>query len=238
MRIIGKIEIKDNHVIKPIQFDGVRKVGNPETIVNNFYNDNFDELLILNITGSLYRIGWTQKFVEKILKKTFIPVTIGGGIKTLNQAKEFFNLGVDKIALNTVLFDNFSLVEQMKKEFGSQSIVCSIQANKIDNTWYAFSSMARKNTNIKVSDLLKKYIDAGVGEILVTSVRRDGTLKGFDEELIEIISKHNDVPTIYSGGIINSDADKIKKYYIDAITVSSCYYYKSFKPEEFKKNMI
>mgnify|MGYP006134972459 FL=1 len=237
MRIIGKLEIKDNHVIKPIQFDGVRKVGDPETIVNNFYKDNFDELLILNITGSLYGIGWIQKFVEKILKKTFIPVTIGGGIKTLNQAKEFFNLGVDKIALNTVLFDNFSLVEKMKKEFGSQSLVCSIQANKIDNIWYAFSNMARKNTNIKVSDLLKKYNDAGVGEILVTSVRRDGTLKGFDEELAKIISKHNDVPTIYSGGIINSDADKIKKYSIDAITVSSCYYYKNFNLEEFKKNI-
>ena len=177
MRIIGKLEIKDKYVIKPIQFEGLRKIGEPEIIINNFYKDNFDEILILNVTGSLYGISWIKNFVEKILKKNFIPVTIGGGIKTLDQAKEFFNIGVDKVALNTSIVENFSLVSELKNEFGSQSVVCSIQANKIDNEWYAFTNMARKNSKIKVKELIKKYSDNKVGEILLTSVRNDGTLK-------------------------------------------------------------
>ena len=153
MRIIGKLEIKDNFVIKPIQFEGLRKVGDPEEIINNFYQNKFDEIFILNITGSLYGIDWMKKFIEKILKKIFIPVIIGGGIKSLNEAKEFFNVGVDKISLNTSIIKDFSIIDQMKKEFGSQSVVCSIQANKINDTWYAFTDMARKNSYFKVKDL-------------------------------------------------------------------------------------
>ncbi len=237
MRIIGKLEIKDKYVIKPIQFEGLRKIGEPEIIINNFYKDNFDEILILNITGSLYGISWIKNFVEKILKKNFIPVTIGGGIKTLDQAKEFFNIGVDKVALNTSIVENFSLVSELKNEFGSQSVVCSIQANKIDNEWYAFTNMARKNSKIKVKELIKKYSENKVGEILVTSIRKDGTLKGFDEELVEMIKDNTEVPIIYSGGIVSDDAKKFKKYDLDAITVSSSYYFKNFKPDRFRNEI-
>lgn len=237
MRIIGKIEIKDKYVIKPIQFEGLRKIGNPEDIINKFYNDNFDEILIYNVTGSLYGIGWIKKFVEQVLKKTFIPVTIGGGIKTLDQAKEFFDVGVDKVSLNTSIINDFSLVEKLKKEFGCQSVVTSIQANKINDEWYGFTEMARTKTKIKVEDLLKRYNESEVGEILLTSVRRDGTLQGFDEELLQLSLKYDKVPIIYGGGIKLDDAKKLKNYSVDAITVSSSYYYKNFKPNEFKKNL-
>ncbi len=237
MRIIGKIEIKDKYVIKPVQFEGLRKIGNPEDIINNFYNDNFDEILIYNVTGSLYGIGWIKKFVEQVLKKTFIPVTIGGGIKTLDQAKEFFDVGVDKISVNTSIINDFSLVEKLKKEFGGQSVVTSIQANKINGEWYGFTEMARTKTKIKVEDLLKRYNESEVGEILLTSVRRDGTLEGFDEELLQLSLKYDKVPIIYSGGIKLDDATKLKNYLVEAITVSSSYYYKNFKPTEFKKKL-
>ncbi len=237
MRIIGKIEIKDKYVIKPVQFEGLRKIGNPEDIINNFYNDNFDEILIYNVTGSLYGIGWIKKFVEQVLKKTFIPVTIGGGIKTLDQAKEFFDVGVDKISVNTSIINDFSLVEKLKKEFGGQSVVTSIQANKINGEWYGFTEMARTKTKIKVEDLLKRYNESEVGEILLTSVRRDGTLQGFDEELLQLSLKYDKVPIIYSGGIKLDDAIKLKNYLVEAITVSSSYYYKNFKPTEFKKKL-
>ncbi len=237
MRIIGKIEIKDKYVIKPIQFEGLRKIGNPEDIINRFYNDNFDEILIYNVTGSLYGIGWIKKFVERVLKKTFVPVTIGGGIQNLDQAKEFFDVGVDKISVNTSIINDFSLVEKLKKEFGCQSVVCSIQANKINNEWYGFTEMARTKTKIKVEDLIKRYNETQVGEILLTSVRRDGTMEGIDEELLNLSLKYDKVPIIHSGGVKLDDAKKLKNYAIDAITVSSSYYYKNFKPKEFKKNL-
>ena len=235
MRLIGRLEIKDKFVIKPIQYEGLRKVGKPEDIIYDFYQNDFDEILILNITGSLYGIDWIKNFVATILKKIFITVTIGGGIKSLKQAKEFFDVGVDKVAINTSIVEDFSLVEKLKQEFGSQSVVCSIQANKIDNEWYAFTDMARRNSYIKVTDLIKKYSDNKVGEILLTSVRNDGTLKGVDEELLELCLKLSEVPVIYSGGLIFEDANKLKKYPIDAVTVSSSYYYKNFSPSDFKK---
>ena len=237
MRIIGKIEIKDKYVIKPIQFEGLRKVGNPEKIIDNFYKDKFDEILIYNVTGSLYGIGWIKKFVGQVLKKTFIPVIIGGGIQNLDQAKEFFDVGVDKVSVNTAIINDFSLVEKLKKEFGCQSVVCSIQANKINNEWFGFTEMARTKSKIKVEDLLMRYNESQVGEILITSVRRDGTMEGLDEELLQICRKYDKVPIIYGGGIKLDDAKKIKDYFVDAITVSSSYYYKNFKPKEFKKNL-
>lgn len=235
MRIIGKVEIKDKYVIKPIQFEGLRKVGDPETILNKLYKNKFDEILILNITGSLYGVDWIKNFLKVMLKKIFVPVTIGGGIKTVSQAKDFFDVGVDKISLNTALIDDFSLVDKFKKEFGSQSVVCSIQANKINHEWYAFTNMARNNSKIKVNDLLKIYSDNKVGEILVTSVRKDGSLKGIDEELIQICDKFQDVPIIYSGGLVINDLNTIKKYSLDAFTVSSAFYYQNFSAEKFKK---
>tara|TARA_Y100000816_G_C26106034_1_gene587852 strand:- start:445 stop:1173 length:729 start_codon:yes stop_codon:yes gene_type:complete len=234
MRFIGKIEIKDKHVIKPIQFEGLRKVGDPEKIIDKFYNEKFDEVIISNITGSLYGISWIKNFVGKILKKIFIPVTIGGGIKNLHDAKQFFDLGVDKISINTAIIENFKLIDQLKKEFGSQSVICSIQANKINDEWFAFTNMARKNSKITIKDLLKRYSDAKVGEILVTSIRKDGTLKGVDEELIEICSSFQDVPIIYSGGLVFEDFQKLKNYDLDAVTISSSFYFKNFNLEKFR----
>jgi cyclase len=235
MRIIGKLEIKDKFVIKPIQFEGLRKVGDPGEIIEKFYEQKFDEILILNITGSLYGVDWMKEFVKKILRKIFIPVIIGGGIKSTSQAKEFFDVGVDKISLNTSIIKDFSLINDLKKEFGSQSVVCSIQANKIDDAWYAFTDMARQNSFIKVEDLIQKYSNSKVGEILVTSIRRDGSLKGVDEELIEICNKLSNVPIIYSGGLVSDDVKVIKKYSIDAFAVSSSFYYQNFSPVNFKR---
>ena len=235
MRIIGKVEIKDKYVIKPIQFEGLKKVGVPEEIINNFYKSKFDEIFILNITGSLYGVDWLKNFVKKILKRIFIPVIIGGGIKSLDQAKEFFDVGVDKISLNTSIIKDFSIVQKFKKEFGSQSVICSIQANKINGNWYAFTDMARQNSFLKVDDLIKKYSDSKVGEIIVTSVRQDGSLDGVDQELIDICSKSSEIPIIYGGGVTMNDAQVLKKYAIDAFTVSSAYYYQNFSPLKFKK---
>ena len=237
MRVIGRLEIKDKFVIKPIQYDGLRKVGNPEDIIADFYNSDFDEILILNITGSLYGIDWIKNFVASILKKTFIPVTIGGGIKNINQAKEFFDVGVDKVAVNTAIIEDFSLVDKLKREFGSQSVVCSIQANKINNEWYGFTDMARNNSFKRVTDLIKKYSDSRVGEILLTSVRYDGTLKGVDEELLELCLKFAEVPVIYSGGVVLEDASKIADLGLEAVAVSSSFYYNNFSVLNFKQKL-
>ena len=120
MRIIARLDIKEKFVIKPIQFEGLRKVGEPEKLAEKYYNNGADELLIINIVNSLYSTNWVETFVGKISKKIFIPIIVGGGIKTVSQAKIFFKHGVDKIAVCSALFDNQNLLKDLSKEFGSQ----------------------------------------------------------------------------------------------------------------------
>ena len=149
MRIIVRLDLKEKFVIKPIQFEGLRKIGNPKDLAKKYYNNGADELILINIVSSLYGTKWIEKFVRTISREIFIPITVGGGIKNVTEALKFFKYGVDKIAICSALFDNKNLLKDLSKEFGSQSVVASIQANKIGNDWYAFKEMARVNTKKK-----------------------------------------------------------------------------------------
>jgi imidazole glycerol-phosphate synthase subunit HisF len=237
MRIIAKLEIKENHVIKPVQYEGLRKVGDPETLLEKYYKEGADEILLINIVSSLYNTSWMESFLKKILKKVFIPITVGGGIKTLDQAKNFFDHGVDKVTICTSLFEDKNLIEKLSKEFGSQSVVASIQAMIVENEWYAFKEMARKNTKIKIIDWIKECVDKGAGEILVTSVKRDGLMKGLDLDLYNEICDICNVPLIIGGGFNGKEKLINFKRELDGITVSSLLHYNKTTIREIKKNL-
>jgi len=235
VRIIARLDIKEKFVIKPIQFEGLRKVGEPEKLAEKYYNNGADELLIINVVNSLYSTNWVETFVSKISKKIFIPIIVGGGIKTVSQAKIFFKHGADKIAVCSALFDNKNLLKDLSKEFGSQSVVASIQAVKIGNDWYAFKEMARKNTKIKVSDWIKECISNGAGEILLTSVKHDGLMRGFDLEMYNNFCDICDVPLIIGGGVNGMEKLKNIRKPLDALSVASIFHYNKSTPKEFKK---
>lgn len=238
MRIIPKLEIKENYVIKPVQYEGLRKIGDPETLLEKYYKDGADEIILINIVSSLYNTNWMENFLKKILKRVFIPITVGGGIKNLDQAKKLFDHGVDKVTICTSFFDDKNLIEKLSKEFGSQSVVASIQAMFVENEWYAFKEMARKNTRIKVSDWINECIDKGIGEILLTSVKKDGLMKGLDIDLYNKFCNTCNVPLIIGGGFNGKEKlDNFKKE-LDAITVSSLLHYNKSTISEIKTKII
>ena len=235
MRVIARLDIKEKSVIKPIQFEGLRKVGSPEALAKKYYQNGADELIIINIVSSLYSTNWIEKFVKKITKEVFIPITIGGGIKTLKQAKALFRHGIDKIAVCSALFEDKNLLKNLANEFGSQSVVASIQAMKIDNDWYAFKEMARKNTRIKVGDWIEKCIDNGAGEILLTSIKHDGLMRGFDEEMYNKYCDVCKIPLIIGGGFNGKEnLNNVKKPF-DAISTASIFHYNKITPGDLKK---
>tara|TARA_B100001123_G_C15132239_1_gene955837 strand:- start:140 stop:859 length:720 start_codon:yes stop_codon:yes gene_type:complete len=237
VRVIARLDIKEKSVIKPIQFEGLRKVGSPEALAKKYYQNGADELIIINIVSSLYSTDWIEKFVKKITKEVFIPITIGGGIKTLNQAKTLFRHGIDKIAVCSALFEDKNLLKNLANEFGSQSVVASIQAMKIEDDWYAFKEMARKNTKIKVGDWIKECIDNGAGEILLTSIKHDGLMRGFDEEMYNKYCNICKIPLIIGGGFNGKENLKDIKRPFDAISAASIFHYNKITPSDLKKSI-
>ena len=234
MRVIAKLDLKENYVIKPIQYEGLRKVGSPEELAKKYYAEGADELFLINTVSSLYGINWIEEFVKKITKEVFIPITVGGGIKTVEQAKKFFKYGVDKIAICSALFDDDNLLNNLSKEFGSQSVVVSVQAMKVSSEWYAFKEMARKNTKIKITDWIKKSIENGAGEILLTSIKHDGLMNGLDIEMYNEFYNICDVPLIICGGVNGKEDLSIIKKPFDALSASSTLHYKKIAIRDLK----
>lgn len=238
MRIIARLDIKEKYVIKPIQYEGLRKVGDPELLLQKYYQEGADEILLINIVSSLYSTDWIENFLRKVLKKVFVPITVGGGIKSLDHAKKLFDYGVDKVAVCSGLFDDKNLMEKLSKEFGSQSVVASIQAMNVDNEWYAFKEMARKNTKIKISDWIKECIDKGAGEILITSVKKDGLMKGLDIEMYNEFCQICEVPLILGGGINGKEKLNNLKKPLDAVSVSSLIHFNKLSINELKNKFV
>ena len=234
MRVIARLDLKQEYVIKPIQFEGLRKVGKPNNLAKKYYKSGADELILINVVNTLYRTSWIEKFVSTISKEIFIPITVGGGITSVQQAAKFFQYGADKIALCSALFEDKLLLKNLSKEFGSQSVVASIQANKVGDNWYAFKEMARVNTKKKVFDWIKECIDNGAGEILLTSVRRDGLMKGLDIEMFNEFCDICSVPLIISGGFKEIQNLKSLKKMPDAISVSSALHFDKTTPQKIK----
>ena len=213
IRLIGRLDIKGPNLIKGIRFEGLRVLGDPENFAVNYYNQGIDELMYIDTVASLYGRNNLLEFVKKIGKKVFTPLTVGGGIRSLDDAKEFLNSGADKVALNTAAINNPKIINQIAKRFGSQSISIMIDAKKKkENSWEAYTLQGREKTGKDVVQWVKEVIDQGAGEIILTSVDRDGTLKGFDENLISIVSDVSTVPLIAGGGFGKlNDLKKILK---------------------------
>ena len=237
MRFIGKVDIKEGAVIKGLRYDGVKKIGDPFEIVKSFYEYGIDEIFLVNITGSLYGYSNFKNILNKVCKNIFVPVTIGGGIKNLDDIKSLFDLGADKIALNSVLFENKELIFKSAKIYGSQSISVVVQAKYIKGDWYAFKNMAREDTGYKINEWCKICVDQGCGELIIISVDDDGLCRGLNKNLLDNINIKN-IPIVMSGGF-NLELDK--KFFfnklISGISFSNYFYKKKFNIIELKRKI-
>ena len=238
MRTIARIDIKNNHVIKGINLEGLRKIGDPEKIIKKYYNNKIDELLLLDSVASLYGRNNLFNFIKEITKEIFVPITLGGGIRSLKDIENSLNSGADKVAINSGALENPNFLTEAVNNFGESTIIVNIEAKKIGNDqWEPYKFCGREKTNIQINDWIKTIHDKGCGEILITSIDHEGTEKGFDIELINNIYESINKPLIVSGGCGKiEDIVEIKKNFENiSIAIASALHYKNIEISEIKK---
>ncbi len=238
MRVIARLDIKNENVIKGINFEGLRVVGNPNDLAKKYYQDGADELIYSDCVASLYNRNNLAGLVENATKNIFIPITVAGGIRSEKDAEMLMNNGSDKLAINTELFKNKKVGQDLIMKYGSQSIILSIQAKKISSSsWEAYTNFGRDSTNIDVKEWVIEMSKYNFGELLLTSIDADGLSGGFDIELYEQVSKLIKIPLIACGGFGKLNHIKELKNYanVDAISISKALHYEKFKISEIKK---
>jgi cyclase len=241
MRTIARIDIKNNYVIKGINLEGLRKIGNPTNIVKEYYEDGIDELLIIDSVASLYGRNNLFDLIKNITKNIFVPITLGGGIRSLKDIENALNSGADKVAINSKALEDPDFLGEAVSNFGESTILLNIEAKKInDNKWEPYKFCGREKTNLDVKDWILSAQNKGCGEILLTSIDKEGTETGFDIELLEHVKKIIKKPIIFSGGCGSlGDISNLKKKFKNvSIALASVLHYKKLKISEIKKHFL
>ncbi len=239
-RMIARLDIKGPNLIKGIHLEGLKIVGNPNEYATKYFNEGADELLLMDSVASYYGRNNLIDVIKKAAENVFIPITVGGGIRSKEDAHKILRNGADKVALNTAAVTNPNLINDLAKIFGSQCIVISIEAKKISNDkWEVFTQNGRNKTGLDVISWVKKVISLGAGEVLLTSIDKDGTKRGFDLDLIKRVSKICKVPLIVSGGLGNFEhLDKLLKIgSVDGISAAKALHYNDLSIKELKKKI-
>jgi len=238
-RFISRLDIKDQHVIKSINFEGLRKVGLAKDYALKYYNENVDEIFYIDAVSSLFDKTFVRNFLQMACERIRVPVTVGGGIKNVDQAKNILKSGADKIAINTAAVKNPDLIKKLSDLIGSQSVVSYIEAKKKESndTWEVYINNGKENTGIDIMRWVEIVQKKGAGELLVTSVDREGTEKGFEYDLYNKLSKIVDVPMIANGGCgkIKDILEISKNISVDGVALSSVLHFDKFKINELKK---
>jgi|TARA_B110000261_G_scaffold98713_1_gene111497 cyclase len=238
-RIIPCLDVNDGRVVKGINFVELKDAGDPVEIARRYNEEGADELTFLDITASSDNRGLLFDIVEKVAKQIFIPLTVGGGVRSCEDIRNLLNSGADKIGINTSAILNPDLVAESTSRFGSQAIVVAIDAKKVDDHWEVFTHGGRNATGINAVSWAQKMAKLGAGELLITSMDRDGTKKGFDNILMKLISDVVEVPIIASGGvgILQHLVDGVKDGEADAVLAASIFHYGEFTIQEAKQYM-
>jgi imidazole glycerol-phosphate synthase subunit HisF len=205
VRLIARLDIKGENLIKGIQMEGLRIIGNPQEYATAYYNDGVDELIYMDTVASLYGRNNLSSIVEYTSANIFVPLTVGGGIRSLADVERMLRVGADKVAINTAAISNPKLISEVAKNFGAQCMVLSIEAKSQGaRNWEVYSDNGRERSGKEVVAWAKQAVDLGAGEILLTSVDREGTKRGFDIALVKAVTDAVSVPVIASGGMGNS----------------------------------
>lgn len=239
-RIIPCLDVTDGRVVKGINFVELQDAGDPVEVAKKYNEQGADELTFLDITASSDDRGLLLDIIEDVAKQIFIPLTVGGGVRSCDDIRSLLNAGADKVSINTSAIINPQLVEQAAGRFGSQCIVIAIDAKKVGNHWEVFTHGGRNSTGINAVSWAKKMVELGAGELLLTSMDRDGTKIGFDNILTKLISDTVDVPIIASGGVgtLQHLVDGVKIGGADAVLAASIFHYGEFSIQEAKQYML
>ena len=236
-RIIPCLDVKNGRVVKGINFVDLKDAGDPVEQAKIYSDGGADEICFLDITASNENRDTIYDVVERTSKKCFVPLTVGGGVRGVEDINKLLNCGADKVSINTAAVQSPEMIIECSKKFGSQCIVVAIDAKKNGNKWEVFTHGGRNNTNIDAIEFAKKMEDNGAGELLVTSMDRDGTQIGYDNDLMFKISSTVNIPVIASGGVGNLDhlADGIRLGNASAVLAASIFHYGTHSINEAKQ---
>jgi cyclase len=243
-RIIPCLDVDNGRVVKGVQFVDIRDAGDPVEVAKRYDEQGADEITFLDITASHHGRDTTIHTVQAIAEQVFIPLTVGGGIRTVDDIRNMLNAGADKTAINSAAIYNPEFVKEAAEKFGSQCIVIAIDAKKVSaqgepNKWEIFTHGGRKPTGIDVIEWAVKMTNYGAGEVLLTSMDQDGVKNGFDLELTRAVSEAVSVPVIASGGVGNLQhlADGVLEGKADAVLAASIFHFGEHTVEEAKLHM-
>ncbi len=229
VRLIARLDIKGENLIKGIQLEGLRVIGNPQEYATGYYHDGIDELIYMDTVASLYGRNNLSSIVEYTCANIFVPMTVGGGIRSLKDVEKMLRAGADKVAINTAAIHNPKIISEVAKVFGAQCMVLSIEAKaQGDGKWEAYSDNGRERSGKSVVEWAKQAVEMGAGEILLTSVDPEGTRRGFDVALVKAVTDAVSVPVIASGGMGNTQhlIDVVKQGKASAVAMADILHYR------------
>lgn len=229
LRLIARLDIKGPNLIKGVHLEGLRVIGDPQLYARRYYEAGADELIYMDIVASLYGRNNLTEIVKRAADDVFIPMTVGGGIRSVEDATELLRCGADKVAVNTAAVANPKLISDIARRFGSQCVVLSIEAKQIGpDRWEAYTDNGRERTGLDVIAWVKQGVALGAGEILLTSVDREGTRKGFDIPLVRAVIREVAVPVIASGGMGKPEdlIDAVQQGQADAVAMADILHYR------------
>ncbi len=238
-RIIPCLDVDNGRVVKGVQFVDIKDAGDPVEVAKRYNEQGADEITFLDITATHHGRDTTYHTVERMAETVFVPLTVGGGVRKLEDIRNLLNAGADKVAVNSTAVFNPEFVAESSQRFGSQCIVVAIDAKRVADHWEIFTHGGRKPTGINAVEWAVKMADLGAGELLVTSMDGDGTKKGYDLELMQAITSHVNVPVIASGGVGNLQhlADGVLKGGADAVLAASIFHFGEYSIAEAKQYM-
>lgn len=236
IRVIARLDINNDYVVKGKYLEGLRKVGTPKNLSEKYYENSVDEIVYIDAVASLYDRNALSEIIKEACKSVFIPITVGGGIRTVEDIQVLLNAGADKVAINSIATRNPLFIRSAVELFGSQAIVGSVVARRNRNRWEVFRDNAKHRTHIDAIEWAEKLESQGVGELMVTSIDKDGLMRGFDIELVQRISERVSIPVIACSGagdekdVLNicNEAD------CDAVALGSMLHYNVRSIDEIK----
>lgn len=237
IRLIARLDIKGSNLIKGVQLEGLRVLGDPGEFARRYYREGIDEIIYMDIVASLYGRSNIVEIVRKTTESVFIPITVGGGVRTVEDVQNLLDAGADKVAINTAAVKTPKLLSEISDRFGAQCTVLSIEAKlQPDGVWRVYTDNGRERTGLDVVEWAQRGVELGAGEILLTSVDREGTRKGFDLELTKRVAQAVSVPVIASGGMGHPKdlISVVKQAGADAVAMADVLHYERLRLDDIR----
>ena len=240
VRIIPCLDVKNGRVVKGINFVDLVDAGDPVEQAKHYSDNGADEICFLDISASLENRDTLVNVVKKTANEVFIPLTVGGGITSIKNIQSLLKAGADKVSINSAAINNPNFIKEASEYFGNQCIVVAVDAKKINGDWYVFSHGGTKNTKLFALDWINKIQELGAGELLLTSMDKDGTKSGFDIELLEQVSKFLKIPVIASGGVgkLEHFYDGVSKGKANGLLAASVFHFNEISIKEVKTYLL